>query len=235
MQAVHARVDLPWEEQDWSSDPAVDHEARLGAFLRADQDRGFDPTRPPLARCALFRLGPDEHQFTWSYHHALLDGWCLPVILNEVFTFYEHLRTGVDVQLPEPRPYRDYIEWAARQDAGEAEAFWRQALDGFTDPTPLPVEPRRTAADPGGPTSAMRHLALSRETSTRVRELARTHHLTLNTVLQAAWALLLSRSTDRSDVVFGATAAGRPPSSWRRVDGRALHHDAARARHGLAE
>ncbi|HEX9942665.1 MAG TPA: amino acid adenylation domain-containing protein [Thermoanaerobaculia bacterium] len=210
LQMVHRRVELPFAVLDWNGLPAAERERRLEDLLRQDRRRGFDVGRPPLMRLTLARLGPDEHQLTWSFHHLLLDGWSLPLVLREVFALYESRLRGAELQLPPVRPYRDYILWLQRQDLGRAEAFWRQTLAGFTVPTPLPGE--RTGAPAAGREGeyARRDLHLSAATTAALQELARRHQLTPATLVQGAWAVLLARAGGEEDVVFGSTSSGRP-------------------------
>src|SRR5262249_472498 len=140
LQVVYRRVQLPWEEQDWRGVSPTGQEERLRAYLQADRERGFELSQAPLLRLALFRLPEDTYQLAWSHHHLLLDGWSLPILFKEVLALYQALRTGQDLQLPQGRPYRDYIAWLQQQDLGPAEGYWRQTLRGFEAPTPLGVD-----------------------------------------------------------------------------------------------
>ncbi len=108
-----------------------------------------------------------------------------------------------------PRPYRDYIGWLRSQDLDAAEAFWRERLSGLDAPTPLTID-RPPADEPSHEHDEVR-LVLAPETTAALQALGRTHQVTLNTVAQAAWALVLGRYSGLDDVVFGATVAGRPP------------------------
>ena len=212
MQVVLSHAELPWDEQDWRGVPVAEQEMRLSAYLETNQRRGFDLTRAPLMRCTLIRRDDDTYQFIWSLHHLLLDGWALFRVIKEVFSLYEMFQQGEELQLEQPRPYRDFIAWLQRQKLSD-EAFWRQALKGFTAPTPLsvdrPAQPTAAAATAEDEHRDQR-LKLSAETTAALQELVKRQQLTLNTAVQGAWALLLSRYSGESDVVFGATASGRP-------------------------
>lgn len=140
LQVVHRRVRLPLEQQDWRGLSPAKQEARLEAFLQAERSRGFNLAQAPLVRLALMRTGENGHRFVMSHHHLLLDGWSLPLLMKEVMTFYEAFSRGRELYLEPSHPYRDYIAWLQRQDAAEAEAFWRQTLEGFAAPTPLVVD-----------------------------------------------------------------------------------------------
>ncbi len=229
----------------------------LDDYLTADRARGFDLTRPPLTRLALIQTAPDTHEFIWTYSYLILDGWCLPLLLKEVLTFYEASNHGETLTLPTPRPYRDYLTWLRTRNMDEARKFWAETLRGFTAPTPLPPSPvasllidqtetaraviptkgRNPYVDPlkisiagispsgrndksmsgfesitqaAGARSGHQRFYLPPETSRTLETLARQGRLTPNTIMQGAWALLLSRYSGERDVVFGATVSGRP-------------------------
>ena len=209
LQQVHHQVRLPLEQQDWRGLSARERENRLHAYLQADRRRGFQLTEVPPMRLALFRVAEADYQFIWTFHHALLDGRSFPIVLKEVFTLYEAFCQVQDLELKRPHPYRDYIAWLLQQDPSKAEAFWRQALKGFTAPTPLVV-----AQAPGGMLGkeegyGVQQIWLSVAIRSALQSLAQQHQLTLNTLVQGAWALLLSRYSGEEDVVFGATRACR--------------------------
>ncbi|HKH47566.1 MAG TPA: condensation domain-containing protein, partial [Thermoanaerobaculia bacterium] len=207
VQVVCRRVGAPLESQDWRDLDAAQQERRFAAHLEEDRRRGFELTETPLLRLALVRLGEKSWRFVWSYHHLLLDGWSVALLLRRVFTVYRALTQGERLPLARVRPYRDYIAWLKAQDPAQAEAFWRRTLAGLRAPTPLPLAP---AGSPVEKVSADHLLPLSPELTAALQSLARTHRLTLNTFLQGAWALLLSRTAGEPDVLFGATASGRP-------------------------
>ncbi len=206
LQAVQRQVELPLTVEDWRELPVDERDTRLATWLQADRVRGFDLSKAPLLRLTLLRLADDEHLFIWTHHHMLLDGWSLPLVMQEVLTSYESFRQGLDPRLPPVRPYRDYIAWLGEQDIAAAEAFWRKELAGFRAATPLVVDSAQTDGSGYGE----QQVTLSHETTAALQGLSRQHSLTLNTLVQGAWALLLSRYSGEEDVLFGATMAGRP-------------------------
>ncbi len=206
VQVVLRGVPAPFAEHDWRGLPAGEHPRLLDAFLAADRARGLDPASAPVMRVALLRTGDRDWRLVWSHHHVLLDGWSVPLVMGEVFAAYAALRGGREPQLPPARPFREYVEWLGARDAGAAEAFWRGELRGIGAPTPLGIE--REAGGERGPQDA-RELALPAGATDALRALARAHRLTLNTLVQGAWAVLLSRYSGEEDVLFGATTSGR--------------------------
>ncbi|NLU68776.1 non-ribosomal peptide synthetase [Streptomyces sp. HNM0574] len=199
LQVIPARTRLRWEERDLTGEP--ERTEPVLAQLRGER---FDMADPPLLRFALLRHAPDRHTLALTLHHILLDGWSLPVLLRELLTLYRH--EGPGDPLPPATPYRDYLSWLARQDDEAARTAWAAALSTLDQPCLLAPAPTT------GPTAAPRHLThhLTPETTERLHQYVRAHGLTLNTLVQGAWSLLLHSLTGREDVVFGATVSGRP-------------------------
>ncbi|MFF7965634.1 amino acid adenylation domain-containing protein [Streptomyces sp. NPDC007903] len=205
VQAVAAEVPVPLEELDLT---AADGPEALDTFLAEDRTRRFDLTTPPLMRFTLVHTGPGRHRLVMTSHHLLFDGWSVPLLVRELFELYA--RQGDDLTLPRVTPYRTYLAWLAAQDRAATLNTWRAALAGLETPTLLAGQ-----GAPEGPDSAELPdtlvLELDRVTAHRLRETARASRLTLNTLVQGAWGLVLAHLTGRSDVVFGTTVSGRPP------------------------
>src|SRR5262249_7728870 len=134
-------------------------------------------------------------------------GWSIPLVMKEVFSLYEAKRLGEEYQREQRRPYRDYIEWLGQQDKDEAAKYWKAMLKGFVAPTPLPGDKGQSRSNGDNRLVGER---LSLQTSVQLQKLSREHKVTMNTIVQGAWALLLSRYSGEEDVVFGATVSGRP-------------------------
>ncbi|MFJ8794694.1 condensation domain-containing protein, partial [Streptomyces sp. NPDC102462] len=206
VQLIMREATLPWTEADLSdrTEPAAD--AEFDRLVRAERDRRIDPAVAPLLRLLLVRRDARHHRLVLTSHHILLDGWSLPVLLDELGTVYE--AKGDPSSLAPVTSYRDYLAWLARQDKEAARAAWRAELDGAEEPTLVAAT---ATAQPGSGSPRRRSVHLCAETTAALTDLARARGLTLNTVVQGAWALVLARLTGRTDVVFGATVAGRPP------------------------
>jgi amino acid adenylation domain-containing protein/non-ribosomal peptide synthase protein (TIGR01720 family) len=211
LQIVHAQVDLPWVQYDWRNFTPIEQQERLAKFLQTDRDRGFELDRAPLMRCTLIQFAEDNYQLIWSHHHILMDGWCLSIILSEISAFYEAIVQGKTVEMQASVPYRSYITWLQQQDPTKSAAFWQKTLQGFGHPTPLLSTKTREHIAGQPENYNKQYLQLSAQTAAAMQTLARQHHLTVSVLIQGAWALLLSRYSGESDVVFGMTVAGRPP------------------------
>ncbi|MFF9690842.1 amino acid adenylation domain-containing protein [Streptomyces sp. NPDC014623] len=204
VQFIADGADIPLVETDLSGLPAEERCARVDELLAADRRQRFDLSVPPLCRLQLIRLGDGRDRLVVTHHLILWDGWSAWLFLEELFTLYE--RAGDATGLPAPGSYRDYLAWLDEQDTPQALGVWRGVLSGFDEPTLVAPAGR----DAGPVIPADFDAVLTRETSDRLRALARRHGLTLNTVLNAAWGLVLSAMTGRGDVVFGTAVAGRP-------------------------
>lgn len=220
LQVVGRHVKAPLEQHDWRTLSPEKQQQQLEALLQAERHRGFNLSKAPLMRLTLIQMSQDAYQFIWSYHHLLLDGWSVPLLLKEFLTFYNAFCQGQNLHLEKLRPYRDYIAWLQQQDLSKTEEFWRQTLKGFTAPTPLGVDrmPNQKGSrdDELGVGSSQdqnyeeQQIQISPEITLGLQSLAKKYQLTLNTLVQGAWAVLLSRYSSEDDVVFGATCSGRP-------------------------
>jgi hypothetical protein len=208
-QAVHSRVDVPFEYIDWSALEASEQELRLTALIESGARRGFELDRPPLIRLSLIRTGDEAFQLVLSHHHLLLDGWCKPILFDEVFAFYRAAVASTNVpELPEPQSYRRYIDWLSEQDLSTAERFWRKELAGISGATP--VLPHAPSGEPAAPDYDELGVELDRAATVELREYARSKRLTLNTLVLGTWGLVLGVNCGQNDIVFGATVNGRP-------------------------
>lgn len=205
VQSVYDRVKLPLKQEDWRKLSLQEREQRLNNYLQNDRQRGFDFKEVPLIRLALFRLAEEEYKLIWTFHHAILDGRSYFMILKEVFTIYEAICKNREIELEKPRPYRDYIDWLQQQTISQSEEeFWRDLLKDFTAPNQLPA-----IGKPVQNSYGTEKINLSVANTSALQALTKDHQLTLNTLIQGAWAILLSRYTDSSNVVFGALRACR--------------------------
>jgi microcystin synthetase protein McyB len=210
LQAVLRGVEVPWDERDWRGLDGQAQQAAMEALMREDRERGFALNRPPAMRLYVMRTDDDEHRVLWSFHHVVLDGWSMSLLLGEVFRLYEALRQGQAPALPPAPQYRDYITWLQAQRPGDAEAFWRAALNGVTAPTPLGIDRDGEAVAADAPERfGTGHGTIDPALAAEVQAFARRNKVTVNAVVQGAWALLLSRYSGEADVVFGVTVAGR--------------------------
>ncbi|MBT3153764.1 amino acid adenylation domain-containing protein [Streptomyces sp. CHD11] len=208
VQLVRRTAVTSWTALDLAGEEDEVRAERLVAFLEDERRRRFDMADPPLIRFALVRLDGDRHAFVLTYHHILLDGWSVPLVLEDLFTRYHHHAAGGGTVTGAPlTPLTDYLRWLSRQDRAAAERAWSEALAGLARPTL--VAPGAAEAGDGTLPGLVR-VTLPEDTSRALERAARRHGLTLNSVVQGTWALLLALLTGCDDVVFGQTVHGRP-------------------------
>ena len=189
---------VPWRYVELSAE-VVDVDEQIQRVCAAERAAVCDLAHQPAFRAALIRTAQDRHRFVLTNHHIVLDGWSLPILLQEIFASYHGQR------LPAAPKYRSFIAWLADRDLDAAQAAWREVLAGFDTPT-LVGPPQKSGLGQRGVTSHW----VPEETTRALNELARSHHTTVNTVLQGAWAQLLMRLTGHHDVAFGVVVSGRP-------------------------
>ncbi|MGE7989461.1 amino acid adenylation domain-containing protein [Pseudomonas sp. NPDC089554] len=209
MQVVHKQVELPIDYQDWSHLDAATQQARLDTLLADERRDGLDFTKAPLMRVRLLRIGPDTYQFVRSYHHILMDAWCFSIIMLDFLNGYRAAREGRQLALPTPRPYRDFIRWLEQQKPEDHRPFWQQRLAGFDTPNAFGFGHAGRIADAPEPVRDC-VVQLDEALTSRLQRAASGHGITLNTLVQGAWALLLGRYSGDRDLLFGVTVAGRP-------------------------
>lgn len=206
---VHHDPEIQWQHLDWSAYQDDERDIRLAEFLRFDWTKGFAFEEGVPIRFARVRTAEDRHLLIWTSHHALLDGRSYLVVWREWFALYEALLSGNDLPQPEADYYGD-VARSERNDVVATEQYWRRQLHGLTQTTGYVVDRIRAASPDAQEGSAKQSRSLSDEQSRRLREFALQHGLTVNTLIQAAWALLLGRYSGRSMVMFGVTRNGRP-------------------------
>ncbi|WP_152980105.1 non-ribosomal peptide synthetase, partial [Pseudomonas corrugata] len=211
VQVIHREVKVPLDTLDLRGLAAHEQEARIRSLLEDEQKVGFNLSKPPLIRFRLVRLADESYEFIRSFHHILMDAWCISLVTVDFLKVYEALCNDRTPELKSPRPFRDYIQWLQRQDAGKAEQFWRGQLQGLNAPTPLTVD-NGVAHDRY--TDAVlvddQLIHLSEQQTQALAAFCRSRRITPNTFFQGVWSLLLSRYSGQRDVVFGVTVAGRP-------------------------
>jgi amino acid adenylation domain-containing protein len=198
---------LPWRVVDCGELDGTGREEALRRFLAEDRAERFDLTAPPLVRMALLRFGTGAAVLVLSTHHALFDGWSEQVLAGDLVRLCA--AGGDGTALPAPRGFEDFLDWLSGRDQEAAARAWRDELAGVEAPTLL-----APAVRPDAPAEGTGEVVLPLETGRPggVAQAVTRLGVTVNTLVQGAWAVLLSALTGRTDVVFGATVSGRPGS-----------------------
>ncbi|BEP60729.1 hypothetical protein GmRootV213_12830 [Variovorax sp. V213] len=201
LQWVARQIELPMAEHDWRDRADVAH--ALDDLAQAQLAQGFDLAQPPLMRLVLVHAQGGKHQFIWTMHHLLLDGWSTSQLMGEMLRHY-----AGEALASQGGRYADYIAWLQQRDGEADERYWREQLGRIEGPTWLAnalPKPRDAQAGHG-----MQRCEIGAQRTCALMEAAKRERVTLNTLVQAAWALLLARHTGQRTVSFGATVAGRP-------------------------
>ncbi|CAM5329566.1 amino acid adenylation domain-containing protein [Streptomyces abikoensis] len=206
VQLVLDGIRLPWRHLDLSASGEQEQAEALRRFLDEDQADHFDPARPPMLRMTLLTTGPDRSELVLTAHHAVIDGWSVPLLMRDLLRLYGS--GGDPAALPRPRSFRDFLAWLSRQDRAASARAWAAELDGVDEPTLLAPHAGTRLHAEVGQVAVPVPAGLARALARRAAGLG----ITLNTLVQGSWALLLSRLTGRQDVVFGTTVSGRPPA-----------------------
>ncbi|GFE67463.1 non-ribosomal peptide synthetase [Chroococcus sp. FPU101] len=197
-QIVYQQATLPWVEQDWRNYSPDEQQQLLQNFLEKDRQQSFDLKKPPLIRLNLIQLTEKKYYLIWTQHHIILDGWSSGLVIKDLFALYQNQ------DLSHNRPYSEYIAWLNQQNQSSAQEFWQNKLKGFTAPIDLRIDrPSNTI----GLDEQEISLPL-----TPLQSFAQQHQITINTLIQGTFAILLSHYSGEEDIVFGATSAGRPPT-----------------------
>ncbi|MCU0286880.1 MAG: amino acid adenylation domain-containing protein [Acidobacteria bacterium] len=200
-------IDFYYEDISRMSEQAG-KENRLREFKSNDKARPFDLSKNVLMRVAIFRLAEAEYEFIWSSHHILVDGWCMGILNIEFFEIFNSLLENRVYRLPAVKPYRSYIQWLANRDKSASAHFWQNYLGYFEEKTGIP---RTTPANENNPyQNEAVSVVLDSEKTTALNNVAGRHQVTVNTVAQVLWGILLGKYNQTDDVVFGAVVSGRP-------------------------
>ncbi len=209
LQVVHKQVELPVFLVDCTSVPESEWEAKVSEIREADRAEGCDFETAPLLRVGLVQLAENRYQMIWTFHHILMEGWSAALVLQEVLEHYKAGTNGAPLEVKSSRPYRDYVSWCQAQDPKLAETFWRKELAGFQTATRLGID--RSLTSLHSPVTEFDSISidLTESETEALTTFARKHDLTLNTLVQGAWGVLLSSHSGEEDIVFGTVVSGR--------------------------
>ena len=211
LQVVFKQVKLPFRYLDWRDISQKQQQEKIEQLLAQEREQSLPFNQAPLMRVNLIQLDDNRYQFIRSYHHILMDAWCFSLIMVEFLQFYRHFTQGKTIQLAPAAQYQDYIAWLSKNSNQKVEkSFWQQKLAGFTEPTSLGISQRNRFAN-------VNHQTLSKDIvcqldakySAQLKTIANDYQVTLNTLLQGAWAQTLARYSQQENIVFGITVAGR--------------------------
>lgn len=214
IQIVSTSYNIPWSEYDWTEVKEEDIQNRLNIFLKADREAGFDLSNAPLLRFTMIKLAEQQKLIILTIHHILLDGWSVPILINELNTLYQQQDTD---GLPAiTGTYKDFIHWQQKQDLIKAKQFWQNYLFDFSTSLQLPIiEDISSNSQTNQVINISYHqLELTNDLSSKISIFCRDNKITINIFFQAIWALLLRHYTSENDIVFGVTLTERNPEIY---------------------
>jgi iturin family lipopeptide synthetase B len=201
-------IDFYYKDIRKIKDPG-EKENFIKEFKEKDKVRSFDLSTDVLMRVSIIQPDNSQYEFTWTSHHILMDGWCMGIVNTEFFEIYTGYLENRPYRLPAIKPYRNYIQWLEKQDKNLSARYWRHYLDSFEEPTGVPGTKLEKKREKGYKSEKLT-MVLNRDRSSQLTRLAARHGVTLNTVAQTVWAILLGKYNGKEDVVFGAVVSGRP-------------------------
>ncbi|WP_160718118.1 non-ribosomal peptide synthetase, partial [Chitinophaga solisilvae] len=210
VQCVYKEVTLPFAILDYRNMLPAYREQAIKEFMKADGCKGFNYNEPPLMRLTLLQTGEADYHMIWTWHHILLDGWSIPVLIEELLEHYERLTGGQEPVKKEEDLYEDYIRYIENRDKEEEEKHWRKYMSGLESGTLLPFIGTMADRNKGIGSYRAEWLHLDAAAAGRIQRYAQTHGITVNTVMQGIWALLLHHYTGAASVAYGVTVSGRP-------------------------
>ncbi|MBL1210748.1 condensation domain-containing protein [Geminocystis sp. GBBB08] len=207
-QIINEVINFNLNTQDWSHLSLEKIQQKFEQFLKEDREKGFNLQQAPLMNLSLFKLEENHYKMLWTFHHILLDGRSFTLILKEVFNLYSAKLNQENLNLSEPIPYQNYINWLQEQDLQKAQDFWQHQFKNFTNPTNIKIQ-KFTNQIINNQEKNRETITLSKELTQNLHKFVQENNLTLNTLIQGAWALLLSRYSGDNDIIFGAVRACR--------------------------
>ncbi|AIQ12431.1 non-ribosomal peptide synthetase [Paenibacillus durus] len=192
---------------DWAGESAGNQEQLLEAYKASDKAKGFDLSRDMLIRICLMKTAERSYTLLLSHHHILMDGWCLNILIHEMFHIYANHITREPYQLEEPRPLGDYLQWLDQQNKEEAIAYWKDHLQGYREQATFP----KTSLNrrDGQHSVKEKEVRFSPGLTSQLKHLAAKNHVTFNALFQTIWGLALCRYNEAEDVVYGTVISGR--------------------------
>jgi len=207
MQVVHPKATIKWDKHDWTSNSPEEQQTQLASLKDIDRELGLDLTKAPISRLALIQLQAEEHLLLWSCHHILLDGWSTTIILKDALRHYDAACKGEQLQLDAIPSYKNYLSWIQQQDLRKAATFWERYLGDLAHPTL--IGQHQPEESPQAPAFKTQIFSLSADLTAALQQCGQQQRVTMSTIVQGAWALLLRKYVGQEDITFGTTVSGR--------------------------
>uniref|UniRef100_UPI000AE9413C non-ribosomal peptide synthetase n=1 Tax=Aquimarina longa TaxID=1080221 RepID=UPI000AE9413C len=210
LQCAYNEVKLPFIELDYSTYEGIEKEEKLEKFLTEDCEKGFSFNEVPLMRITLIKTGKDAYKMVFTHHHILMDGWSSAMLMEELLVAYEAFYKGEEPPQKKEDAFEDYIKYISKSDEQKEEVFWKTYISKLETSSILPFSESTTLRNKGIGNNEKLLLSLESDFTEHIKSYATEKRLTVNSIIQGVWALLLSRYTGNEEVVYGVTVSGRP-------------------------
>jgi hypothetical protein len=210
VQCVYRKVRMPFKILDYRSMTGEFRAEAIDAFKKTDRQEPFNVREAPLMRSSLLRVSEDQYCMLWTYHHLIMDGWSMQVLMKEFLEVYESLVLGNPLPEAEEDRYEDYIRYIERNGKPKEEAFWRSYMEGLQEGSLLPFVSPSVDRNKGVEPYCGYDLLLDEAVTRQLQAYAQQQHITVNTVIQGVWSCLLHKYTNSDHITYGVTVSGRP-------------------------
>ncbi len=205
LQIIYKNINLPFTFLDWTEKKHTDIKEQINKLEADERIKGFNLKKAPLTKFVIIKLGENEFYFIWSYHHLLFDGWSTPIVFKDFLESYDASVKNFEIKNSITRAYRDFIAFLKNQDEEKQKSFWKKYLAGFETPTKLPYS-KFNVTEKGY--NKIRN-TFGADISQKIHTFSKENNITLNTLIQSAWAFVLHNYFQNEDILYGVTVSGR--------------------------
>lgn len=209
LQILHENISLPWHFHDWRHIQREQQEIKFKDFLDLDQKNLIDLNHAPLFRIHVIQFSDHCYKVVWHLHHILLDGWSISLLLSEIANIYESSIKNQKIRLLPTYPYEEYVYWLSTQDWSPAEKFWMHYLKGYVASNHLEGFTNSKIKNKTVSSHQSSKISLELEHSQDIYHFIKNYNITLSTLFQGVWGILLHKYTESNDILFGVTNSGR--------------------------
>lgn len=203
VQVVLKKCEVSYMQMDWQGLLEEKIEVEYEKFLRNDRNMGFYLENAPLMRFALIQIKEDLHYFVWTFHHIIMDGWSLPLVIEQMLHNYRAIQNHTSVAMEDKKgQYKNYIKWLNDQDANKAKAYWKEVMQEGQDVVAF------TQIQSQGENHKKAY-RFELELENEIKTFLKKNTLTEYQLFNCAYAIMLSKYFGKENVIYGVTVSGR--------------------------
>lgn len=195
----------------------VENEDEVLNLAKMDLERGFNLEEDSLLRIQILKKDFHNYYMVWTVHHIIVDGWSLPILLGKFAHFYnevsqgikmEQLKSNVALESRRSAEFKDYIEWRLEKNTKIGLDYWKGLLKDYDSDAKF-VQENNTASNSNENRTVEQKIIVPEELREDLTKVSNKVQVTLNSIVEAAFGVLLQKSCCLSDVVFGKVVSGR--------------------------